>query len=241
MTPPDITIRGRFSFGQSFNVDIENLRLEAGRWTCLLGPSGVGKSSLLRLLAGLETGGSFEGTIETSDGEGLTDRCAYMAQSDLLAPWLDVRGNVALGNHLRGDPIDEPRREQLIRQVGLQDHVAKRPPALSGGMRQRVALARTLMEDRPVALLDEPFSSLDARTVAEMQELAFETLTGRTVLIVTHSPAEAARLGHRIYLMSANGARELPAPPSSPIRAVDDPAAMQSQIELLSIMRDTAA
>jgi len=93
------------------------------------------------------------------------------------------------------------------------------------------------MEDRPVILLDEPFSALDARTRADMQELAAELLAGRTVLLVTHDPAEAARLGHAILMMTPKGITPAPVPPSPPVRPVDDPATLAAQGRLLAMMR----
>ena len=209
----------------------------AGHWTCLLGPSGIGKSTILRLIAGLDTGAVFDGDISTNDGGPLTGRFAYMAQSDLLLPWLDVRQNVLLGQRLRGGSARVDRADALIARVGLADHVAKRPAQLSGGMRQRVALARTLVEDRPIILLDEPFSALDARTRAEMQELAAEFLADRTVLLVTHDPAEAARLGHTIIVMTEAGLTEVPAPTTPPVRAHDDTAAFACQTALMDLIR----
>ena len=152
---PGVEIRGQLAFAGYPPLPVE-LELPSGRWTCLLGPSGVGKSTLLRLLAGLPAGGRLEGDICVSDGVLLSGRTSYMAQSDLLAPWLDVTGNVLLGAHLRGETPDHASAAELIEKIGLKEHAGKRPPALSGGMRQRTALARTLMEDRPVALLDEP-------------------------------------------------------------------------------------
>lgn len=216
------------------------ITLGAGRWTCLLGPSGVGKSTVLRLIAGLPTGARFEGRVVAEDGAPLGGRVAYMAQSDLLFPWLDVTENVALGARLRGDRPDIARAEALIARVGLAKHAHKRPRQLSGGERQRVALARTLMEDRPVILLDEPFSALDAKTRAEMQELAAELLAGRTVLLVTHDPAEAARLGEAIFVMTREDAREAEIPPTPAIRAVDDPATLAAQGRLYAMLREIA-
>lgn len=216
------------------------ITLGAGRWTCLLGPSGVGKSTVLRLIAGLPTGARFEGRVTAEDGAPLGGRVAYMAQSDLLFPWLDVTENVALGARLRGDRPDIARAEALIARVGLAKHAHKRPRQLSGGERQRVALARTLMEDRPVILLDEPFSALDAKTRAEMQELAAELLAGRTVLLVTHDPAEAARLGEAIFVMTREDAREAEIPPTPAIRAVDDPATLAAQGRLYAMLREIA-
>jgi putative hydroxymethylpyrimidine transport system ATP-binding protein len=211
--------------------------LDAGRWTCLLGPSGVGKSTVLRLIAGLPTGADFAGEVSADDGRPLGGRVGYMAQNDLLYPWLDVLGNVVLGARLRGEAPDLARAEALVARVGLAVHAGKRPRQLSGGERQRAALARTLMEDRPVILLDEPFSALDAKRRAEMQELAAELLAGRTVLLVTHDPGEAARLGHAILVMSADGVTAAAVPSSSPVRPVDDPETLACQGRLYATLR----
>jgi putative hydroxymethylpyrimidine transport system ATP-binding protein len=216
------------------------ITLAAARWTCLLGPSGVGKSTVLRLIAGLPTGADFAGEIAAGDGRPLEGRVAYMAQSDLLFPWLDLLGNVVLGARLRGERPDLDRARDLVARVGLAAHLGKRPRTLSGGERQRVALARTLMEDRPVILLDEPFSALDARTRAEMQELAAELLDGRTVLLVTHDPGEAARLGHAILLMSPAGVVAAAPPQAPPVRAFDDPETLACQARLLAALRRAA-
>jgi len=241
MTAPGVGLRGDFALGGAWLFRDLDLSLGAGRWTCLLGPSGVGKSTVLRLLAGLDTGGRFEGTIAADDGLPLAGRVAYMAQADLLPPWLDVLEGVVLGARLRGERPDLPAARRLIERVGLSQHLHKRPRALSGGMRQRAALARTLMEGRPVALLDEPFSALDAGTRADMQDLAFETLAGRTVLLVTHDPAEAVRLGHRVHLMRPEGLRSAALPESPPPRAADDPQTLRAQAGLLAELRGRAA
>lgn len=239
--PPGIRFQGRVSFqGVEVFRDLD-LEIAAGQWTCLLGPSGVGKTTILRLIAGLVEGSQFEGEITASDGNPLDDRIAYMAQTDLLFPWLDVLDNVLLGARLRGETADHGRAIETIRRVGLAAHVSKRPGELSGGMRQRAALARTLMEDRPVILLDEPFSALDARTRAEMQELAAELLEGRTVLLVTHDPGEAARLGHAIRVMRDDSLFEVPPPASPPIRAYDDPDVFACQSDLMAMLREADA
>jgi putative hydroxymethylpyrimidine transport system ATP-binding protein len=240
MIGPAIEVEGRATIDGAPLFGPLSIALAAGRWTCLLGPSGVGKSTVLRLIAGLPTGAMFEGKVAAGDGLPLAGRVAYMAQSDLLLPWLDVRGNVVLGARLRGTPLDLARAEALIARVGLAAHAHKRPRQLSGGERQRAALARTLMEDRPVILLDEPFSALDARRRAEMQDLAAELLAGRTVLLVTHDPAEAARLGHAILLLSAGGVAAARPPASAPVRAVDDPEALACQGRLHALLRSAA-
>ncbi len=213
------------------------MSIAAGGWSCILGSSGVGKSTILRLIAGLPTGGRFEGSITSSDGRPLANRISYMAQSDLLFPWLDVLGNVTLGAQLRGEAPDIEQAMSLIDQVGLQDHVAKKPATLSGGMRQRVALARTLMENRPVVLLDEPFSALDARNRADMQELSSKVLNGCTVLLVTHDPGEAARLGNQIFLMTDHALKPCSVPATPLIRDTGAPETLKCQAELLSALR----
>ena len=234
---PQLRIRGGFSHGDAILFDGLDLVLESGQWTCLLGPSGVGKSTILRLVAGLDTGGDFKGTIESTDRRPLREQVAYMAQADLLLPWLNVRANVMLGASLRGEARMFERVDQLISEVGLGRHAEKRPHELSGGMRQRVALARTLMEDKPLLLLDEPFSSLDARTRSEMQELAFEVLADCTVMLVTHDPGEAARIAHRVYLLTENGLYQPGVVAQPPIRAFDDPETLNIQSRLFGALR----
>ncbi|MCH8924989.1 MAG: ABC transporter ATP-binding protein, partial [Proteobacteria bacterium] len=123
----------------------------------------------------------------------------------------------------------------LIARVGLAGREGDRPAKLSGGQRQRVALARTLMEGRPVVLMDEPFSALDAITRYEIQALAAELLAGRTVLLVTHDPLEALRIGHRVQVMAGAPARLDAAlePAGAPPRDLTDPALLVLQAELL--------
>jgi len=215
------------------------LEAAAGRITVLLGPSGSGKSTLLRLAAGLLAGAA----VTADDGRGLAGRIAWMAQSDLLMPWRDALGNVMLGAHLRGEPPDPGRARALLAEVGLDAaDSAKSPAQLSGGMRQRVALARTLMEDRPVVLMDEPFSAVDAPTRHRLQELAARLLAGRTVLLVTHDPLEALRLADRILVLSGTPAApvELPVPAGRAPRPARDPELLAAQAELLERLAASA-
>jgi putative hydroxymethylpyrimidine transport system ATP-binding protein len=214
----------------------------AGRITALLGPSGSGKSTLVRLAAGLLA--LPPGAAATAeDGAPLRGRIAWMAQQDLLVPWRDALGNVTLGAHLRGAPPDRARAMALLEAVGLTRADAAKPPAaLSGGMRQRVALARTLMEDRPVVLMDEPFSAVDAPTRHRLQDLAARLLAGRTVLLVTHDPLEALRLADRILVLSGRPAApiEVPVPEGAAPRPARDPALLAAQGALLERLAEAA-
>lgn len=226
-------VQGRAFVGDQPLFGPIDLELRQGEWTCLLGPSGVGKSTVLRLIAGLDTGVSFDGTA----------RCdlpvALMAQDAGLIGWLDVTGNVTLGARLRGQAPDLDRAQALIAAVGLADRASHRPGQLSGGQRQRAALARTLFENRPLVLLDEPFSALDARTRTGMQDLSANLLQDRTVLLVTHDPAEAARLGDRILLLTETGIEDQPIPgprPQGAARPYDAPQVLSAQAALLRRM-----
>lgn len=233
---PGISLHGQHRINGSVLFDAD-LSLPGGMWTCLLGKSGVGKSTILRLILGLQTGGNFHGTIAATDRVPLDGRISYMAQSDLLLPWLTVLQNTVIGAKLRGEVADTVRAKELLHRVGLTDHIDKTPTALSGGMRQRAALARTLMEDRPVVFLDEPFSALDASTRADMQELATEVLVGKTILLVTHDPSEAARIGDQILVMSPEGVQHWPAPGNTIPRDLNEPSVIDCQTRLLEHLR----
>ena len=208
-----------------------DLSLKPNSWTCLLGASGVGKSTVLRLFAGLAESVSFNGDLSDPG------RVAMMAQHDLLMPWLSVLDNVLLGARLRGERPDRTLAHDRLAQVGLVDHADKLPPTLSGGQRQRVALARTLMENCAVVLLDEPFSALDALTRAQMQELTAELLRECTVLLVTHDPNEAARLGQKILIMTPSGLVEIAAPTTPIPREINAVDVLRTQSDLFNQLR----
>ncbi len=223
-------------------LDRFSLAIAGSRTTVLLGPSGSGKSSLLRLVAGLlplPAGAS----IAATDSGPVQGRLAWMAQQDLLLPWLSLLDNVALGARLRGQPADLARARAMVEAVGLAGRETARPAQLSGGMRQRAALARTLMEDRPFVLMDEPFSAVDAPTRHRLQDLSARLLAGRTVLLVTHDPLEALRLADRILVLSGAPAtpHDIDVPPGPSPRPAHDPAVLHAQATLLERLAEAAA
>ncbi|WP_186170678.1 ABC transporter ATP-binding protein [Vibrio chagasii] len=224
-----------------------SLNLSAGKWTVLLGRSGCGKTTVLRYLAGL-LGDKVEwqGVLATSDELPLTDRIAYMAQQDLLLPWLSVIDNVCLSHRFQNTTNKHLNTEQknqafeLLASVGLADYADTMPDQLSGGMRQRVALARTLMQDKPVVLMDEPFSALDAVTRHKLQSLAYELLRDKTVVLITHDPQEAVRLADNLYVLQGTpaSAHSLSVPHTSTPRVLDGECAELQQAILDQLERD---
>ena len=236
MKAPAIQLEGRAKIGGADIFGPLKFDAPAGEWTCLLGSSGVGKSTLLRLLAGLSAGITFDGKITCGDGTTLPPRTTLMLQTDMLLPWLDVLKNVMLGARLRGEKSDVTRATALLESVGLQGLADRLPHTLSGGQRQRVALARTLMEDRPVMLLDEPFSALDTKNRVSMQELAARLFSERTVVLVTHDPYEAARLGTRVFVMSQRELIDMPPPAMPAIRPFNAPEVLKFAAQLLEVL-----
>lgn len=232
--PPGIAVRHlTLRFGPRPLFSDLSVDIPAGRFVALLGASGCGKTSLLKIIAGLLPPDA--GSVCGSDGLPLAGRIAWMGQKDLLYPWLSIRDNVTLGARLRREPADTDRADHLLARVGLHDYAGLRPAALSGGMRQRAAIARTLYENRPVVLMDEPFSALDTLTRAKIQTLAAEVLADRTVLLITHDPMEACRLSHHLLVLSGHPATidDTHTIGGLPPRAPDDAHLLKSQGALL--------
>ena len=196
----DIRIEGvRLALGDDPPMPVlggVDLHVPAGTVAAIVGPSGCGKSTLLDVVAGLAApdAGSISGA----------DSVALMPQRDALMPWLTLRANIALGAELAGAPRDDVGRgaDEAIARLGLTGFADHYPHALSGGMRQRAALARTLLAARPAWLLDEPFGALDALTRTGMHDVLRDLMheVRPTVLLVTHDIAEAVALADRVLV-----------------------------------------
>ena len=211
-----LTVRGvtkRFAVGDD---EIEalapiDLSIPKGEFVCMIGASGCGKSTLLRIIAGFEeptTGEvSIDGKVITGPG---SDR-GMVFQDYALFPWMTVRQNISFGPRQRQLPRAEIDRttDEFVRMVGLERFADRYPNQLSGGMKQRVAIARVLANDANILLMDEPFGALDALTREQLQNelLQIWKRTGVTTIFVTHSVEEAVLLADRVLVMSAGPGR----------------------------------
>ena len=197
---------------EAINLEIEDAYSREGRdigeFRVLLGPSGCGKSTLLRLIAGLDQADTGEILVNGAPVLGPGKDRGMVFQKYTSFPWLTVAGNIAYGLKINGVP-EKQRKEtvaQLIQEIGLSGFENAYPETLSGGMQQRVAIARTLALRPSVILMDEPFGALDAQTRSEMQQLLLKVWdeTASTILFVTHDVEEAIYLADRIFIMSAH-------------------------------------
>lgn len=216
VTPPLLDIRGisrRYDTKRTDTLALENVSLTVheGEFVCLLGPSGCGKSTLLNIVAGFEAPDAGEvlelGEVVTGPGP---DRVVVFQEAALF-PWLNVRANVEFGLRLAGVGKSERRErgEEFLQLVGLQRFAKALVHELSGGMKQRVQLARSLALNPRMLLMDEPFAALDAQTRDVLQEelQSIWAATGKTILFVTHNVREAVLLADRVVVMSPSPGR----------------------------------
>jgi NitT/TauT family transport system ATP-binding protein len=214
--PPEVVCRGLAKTFGGAGRQVEALRpvdltFAAGMTTALVGPSGCGKSTLLRLIAGLEVPSAGEVLIGGDTPRQVCERAglAMAFQDASLLPWRTARGNIALARTLARLPEDNDAVDRLIGLVGLEGFAERRPAELSGGMRQRVAIARCLVAEPGLLLLDEPFGAVDELTRARLNEdlPALWEARGTTTILVTHSVSEAVLLSDRVIVFSARPAR----------------------------------
>ena len=210
-----IHLRGAGFVYQAPDGEVEALRqvdmdIAPGEFCSVVGPSGCGKSTLLSVISGLETLTS--GTVEVDGAAvcGPSDKIGLMPQRDQLFPWRTIRDNVTLGLSVLGKrtPENLAYADTLLRRYGLWDFARKRPAQLSGGMRQRCALIRTMATNPKILLLDEPFSALDFQTRLSVSSDISRIIRqeGKTALLVTHDISEAISLSDRIFVLSARPA-----------------------------------
>ena len=209
---PTLAVDGvRQDFGGTAALAPTSLALAEGEFVAIVGPSGCGKSTLFNVIAGLLRPTAGRVLIDGADVTGRTGHVGYMFQKDLLLPWRTVTENIVLGASLHGRVTRAAREEAraLAAQYGLGEFLDHFPHALSGGMRQRVALMRTLAFHRDVMLLDEPFGALDSQTRLRLQQWLLQVWDGlsRTVLFITHDVDEAIFLSDRGVVMSARPGR----------------------------------
>jgi nitrate ABC transporter ATP-binding subunit len=226
--PAILTIRGvtkRFAVGDD---EVEalapvDLTIPQGQFVCLIGASGCGKSTLLRIIAGFEEPTTGEALIHGKPITGPGSDRGMVFQDYALFPWMTVRENISFGPRQRQLPRGEIKSitDEFIRMVGLERFADRYPSQLSGGMKQRVAIARVLANNANILLMDEPFGALDALTREQLQHelLQIWARTGVTTIFVTHSVEEAVLLADRVLVMSAGPGRidsdfriELPRP-----------------------------
>jgi NitT/TauT family transport system ATP-binding protein len=195
--------------GDVFAVQDINLEIPEGQFCCIVGPSGCGKTTVLRILAGLEQHSSGECHIRRSSKDRPINSMVFQEQS--IFPWMNVRDNIGFGLQMRR--VDRRTRDEVVdyylRKVGLTEFAAAYPHQLSGGMRQRVSVARAFATDPEVLLMDEPFAALDEQNKILMQEelLRIWEERRRTVVFITHSIDEAVVLGDMLVVMSAHPGR----------------------------------
>jgi NitT/TauT family transport system ATP-binding protein len=195
--------------GEVLALDDVSLELREGSFTCIVGPSGCGKSTLLRILGGLET--ATVGTVTSSLKTGSVPESAFVFQEHGVFPWFDVLDNVAFGARMAG--VGKAERERSARdwiaRIGLEGFEDAYPHQLSGGMRQRIAIARAFATGSPSLLMDEPLGALDAQTRMLMQEQLMRVWEAdqKTVVLVTHQIEEALLLGDVVVIMSARPGR----------------------------------
>lgn len=250
--PPKLVLRNvSRTFGDMQALSSTELEVGAGEFVSVVGPSGCGKSTMFNIIAGVLGPSSGEVLVDGENVTGRSGHVGYMLQKDLLLPWRTVLDNIVLGAVLKGGASEAQRREgaELASRYGLGEFINHYPAALSGGMRQRVALMRTLAMHHDVMLLDEPFGALDSQTRLSMQQwlLSVWEREKRTIVFVTHDIDEAIFLADRVVVMTPRPGRiheiiEVPIERPRPVSSLIQPefVALKQRI-LATIYNNTAS
>lgn len=218
MNPPKLSAQGVSKIYRNGKRHLEalasiDLAVAVGEFVTVIGPSGCGKSTLFNIVAGVEAPTSGIVTIDGNASAVRAGKTGYMPQQPLLLPWRTVEENIMLGLDVRHVPRKKAQAEaqELLKRFGLAEFAQNYPATLSGGMRQRVALLRTVLFNRSFLLLDEPFGALDALTQLSLQMWLLDLWQAihSSVLFITHDVREAILLSDRIYVLSARPARVL--------------------------------
>lgn len=226
-------------------LDAIDTTVRRGEFIAVIGPSGCGKSTLFNVLTGLETPDTGRVELAGADITGTVGHCAYMPQRDLLMPWRTIVDNTVLGLEVQGVPRAAGRRRAapLFEQFGLAGFENAYPAELSGGMRQRAALLRTVVQDREIVALDEPFGALDSLTRTDLQGWLQDVWRRHdwTVLMITHDIREALYLADRVLVLSPRPARivrdlAVPLPRPRELRLLTAPEFVALEAELLDLL-----
>jgi|SRR5712691_3956637 len=218
MDPPKLLVQGVTKIYRDGRRSLEalapiDLAIATGEFVSIIGPSGCGKSTLFNIIAGVEKASSGMIAIDGNVGEARAGKSGYMPQQPLLLPWRTIEENVMLGLDIRRTPRKKARQEayELLKRFGLADFAQNYPATLSGGMRQRIALLRTVLFNHDFLLLDEPFGALDALTRLSSQMWLLDLWQDfhSSVLFITHDVREAILLSDRVYIFSARPGRVL--------------------------------
>lgn len=228
-------------------VDDISFAVRPGEFVSVIGPSGCGKSTMFNIIAGLETPTSGDVRVDGRSAIGQREHAAYMPQKDLLFPWRSVVKNAALGLEVRGMPRKEAREKaaELFPTFGLAGFEDSYPFELSGGMRQRAALLRTVVQGREILLLDEPFGALDSLTRIEMQTWLQEVWAQNswTAVLITHDIREAIYLADRVIVLTARPASvrlnlRVPLPRPREIAVTTSPEFIAIEEQLIDVLHE---
>ncbi|PPR79573.1 MAG: Aliphatic sulfonates import ATP-binding protein SsuB [Alphaproteobacteria bacterium MarineAlpha2_Bin1] len=205
-SPIGVTIENiQFKYDKSILFRDFSINFPPNINTSILGNNGIGKSTLIKLISGIEKPNC--GKITDYNNNTINDSIAYMDQFDQLLPWLKVKNNIILGFKLRQENYSHQKFNYLTNILGIEKFLNNFPTEVSGGTKQRIALARTFIEDKPLVIMDEPFNSLDTNTKNKLIKLTKDLVKNKTMILVTHDIMEAIELSDQIVILKGKPAQ----------------------------------